>query len=61
MQPVFEAKASPLVASHFACLSNTYRSLVGVSKLVVQVMETMMEHPELLGESLVFFPRLYHT
>jgi hypothetical protein len=24
-------------------------------------MKTMMEHPELLGKSLTFFPRLYHT
>ncbi|KAI0254466.1 hypothetical protein BJV78DRAFT_1152216 [Lactifluus subvellereus] len=29
-----------------------------VSKFVVQVMETMKEHPDLLGESLTFFPHL---
>jgi len=36
-------------------------SLVGVSGFVVQVLETMTKHPELLSKSLDFFPHLYHT
>lgn len=35
-------------------------SLVGVSESTVQVMKTMREHPELLSESLGFFPCLYY-
>ena len=59
MQPVFGVKASPLV---ILCVYPTLTiSLVGVSKFVVHVMEMMREHPELLGESFNFFPRLYHT
>lgn len=59
MQPVFGAKASPLVI--LRVYPTLTISLVGVSEFVVQAMETMKEHPELLGESLIFFPRLYHT
>lgn len=40
--------------SHFVCLTLTI-SPVGVSKFVVQVIKTMREHPELLGESLPSF------
>lgn len=59
MQPVFGAKASPLV---ILCVYLTLTiSLVGVSGSVIQAMETMTEHPELLGESPIFLPRLYHT
>ncbi|KAH9019293.1 hypothetical protein EDB84DRAFT_1566133 [Lactarius hengduanensis] len=48
--------------SHFARLSTLTISLVGVSEFVIQTMVTMMKHPELLsGESLSFFPHLYHT
>ena len=59
MQPVFGAKVSPLVI--LRVYPTLTISLVGVSKFVVQVMETMREHPELLGESLIFFPRLHTT
>ncbi len=56
MQPIFGAKASPLVILRvYPALTI---SLVGVSEAVVQAMETMTEHPELLGESPIFFPRL---
>ena len=59
MQLVFGAKASPLVI--LRVYPTLITSLVDVSELVVQAMKTMTEHPELLGESLTFFPRLYHT
>ena len=61
MQPVLRVKVSPF--SHFACLSHTYHliSLVGISKFILQAMEMKMEHPKLLGKSLIFFPHLYHT
>lgn len=59
MQPVFGAKASPLVL--LRVYPTLTISLVVVSGFVVQAMETMREHPELLGEPLIFFPRLYHT
>ena len=59
MQLVFGAKASPLVILYVRPTYTT--SLVGVSEFVVQAMETMREHPELLGESPIFFPRLHHT
>ena len=59
MQSVFGAKASPFV---ILCVYPTHTiSLLGISEFVVQAMETMREHPELLGKSLIFFPRLYHT
>jgi hypothetical protein len=47
MQPVFGAKASALVILrvHPTLIIQT----VGVSEFVVRAMETMMEHPELLG------------
>jgi len=59
MQLVFGAKASPLVILRIYPTLAT--SLVDVSEFIVQVMKTMAEHPELLGESPTFFPRLYHT
>jgi hypothetical protein len=59
MQLVFGAKASPLVI--LRVYPTLTISLVGVSEFAVQVMKTMTEHPELLGESLTFFPCLYHT
>jgi hypothetical protein len=59
MQPVFGAKASPLVILHV--YPTLTISLVGVSESVVRAMETMREHPELLSESLIFFPCLYRT
>ena len=36
-------------------------SLVGVSKFATQAVAMIKENPELLSESLNFFPRLYHT
>jgi len=59
MLPVFGEKANPLVI--LRVYPTLTISLVGVSEFVVQAMKTMREHPELLGESLIFFPRLYHT
>jgi len=51
--------ASPLVFLRvYATLTI---SLVGVSELAAQAVETMKKHPELLSESFNFFPRLYHT
>ena len=51
--------ASPLVFLRiYATLSI---SLVDVSEFAAQAVATMKEHPELLSESLNFFPRLYHT
>jgi len=55
MQPVFGAKVGHL---HVYLTLTIF--LAGVSKAATQVMETMREHPELLGESFIFFPRLYH-
>jgi len=55
MQLVFGARASPLVI--LRVYPKLTLSLVGVSESVLQAMETMREHPELLGESLIF-PRL---
>ena len=57
MQLVFGAKASPLVT--LRVYPTLTVSLVDVSESVVQAMKTMTEHPELLSESLTFFPRLY--
>ena len=59
MQLVFGAKASPLVI--LRVYPKLTLSLVGVSEFVVQAMETMTEHPELLGESLIFFPSMCHV
>ena len=59
MQLVLGAKASPLVT--LRVYPTLTISPVGVSGLVVRIMETMREHPELLGKSLTSFPRLYHT
>jgi len=59
MQPVFGAKVGPLV---ILCVHPTLTiSLVGVSEFVVRAMEMMREHPELLGESLIFFLHQYHA
>jgi len=59
MQLGFGPNASPLVI--LRVYPTLTISLVDVSDFVVQVMKTMTMHPELLGESLTFFPRLYHT
>jgi hypothetical protein len=47
MQPVFGAKASHLVI--LRVYPTLTISIVGVSEFVVQAMETMTEHRELLG------------
>ena len=59
MQLVFGVKASP--SFMLRVYPTLTISLVGVSQLVRRVMQTMTEHPELLGESHCFFPHLYHT
>ena len=58
-KPVSWAMASPLVFLRvYATLTI---SLVSLSGLATQVVETIKKHPGLLSESLNFFPRLYHT
>ena len=53
MKLAFSVKASPLVILRVYPILTI--SPVGVSGSVRQVIKTMTEHPELLGESLVFF------
>ena len=59
MKLVFGVKASPLVI--LCVYPILIISLVGVSEFVIQIMNTMKEHPDLLSESLSFFPHLYHA
>ena len=56
MQLVFGVKASPLVI--LRVYPTLTISLGGVSMFALQALETMTEHPELLSESLTFFPCL---
>ena len=57
--------AGPLGEGEFLAFLRVYATLtispVGVSELARQVFATMKEHPNLLSEPLIFFPRLYHT
>lgn len=59
MQLVFGVKASPLFMLRVYYTLTI--SLVGVPQSAIPIMQTMTEHPELLGELISFFPHLYHT
>jgi len=58
------ASVSWAMASHLVLLrvyATLTISLVGVSGPAVQALEAMKKRPDLLSESLSFFPRLRHT